>query len=172
MVDFYAVKQAHSIGDVAKLLSLSTTDDHGKLRAPCPSCKAGGDRALVITPEKNLYFCFNQKKGGDQLALVSHILGLSIKESAQYILDHTGEKKEEPKETWKPHGLEPLKNLDHDHELVKTLGLETIAQLAGIGYCVKGLMRSHVAIPIRLPDGKLIGYIGVKEAKVPKEWKL
>ena len=33
-------------------------------------------------------------------------------------------------------------------------------------------MKGYIAIPIRLPTGELTGYIGVKEAKLPKEFHL
>jgi len=42
----------------------------------------------------------------------------------------------------------------------------------GIGYAPKGMMKGYVAIPIRLPTGELTGYIGVTEAKLPKEFHL
>jgi hypothetical protein len=34
------------------------------------------------------------------------------------------------------------------------------------------MMKGYVAIPIRLPAGELTGYIGVTEAKLPKEFHL
>ena len=46
------------------------------------------------------------------------------------------------------------------------------AEALGIGYAPKGMMKGYVAIPIRLPTGELTGYIGVTEAKLPKEFDL
>ena len=40
------------------------------------------------------------------------------------------------------------------------------------GYAPKGMMKGYVAIPIRLPTGELTGYIGITEAKLPKEFHL
>jgi hypothetical protein len=34
------------------------------------------------------------------------------------------------------------------------------------------MMKGYVAIPIRLPTGELTGYIGITEAKLPKEFHL
>jgi hypothetical protein len=34
----------------------------------------------------------------------------------------------------------------------------------------RGIMRGHVAVPIRLQDGTLAGYIGITEAKLPPRW--
>jgi hypothetical protein len=43
----------------------------------------------------------------------------------------------------------------------------------GIGYAGKGLMRGTIAVPIRLEDGTLVGYIGVTEIeKIPSKWQL
>jgi len=33
-------------------------------------------------------------------------------------------------------------------------------------------MKGYVAIPVRLPPGELSGYIGIAEAKLPKEFHL
>jgi hypothetical protein len=34
------------------------------------------------------------------------------------------------------------------------------------------MMKGYVAIPIRFPTGELIGYIGITEGNVPKEFHL
>jgi hypothetical protein len=46
------------------------------------------------------------------------------------------------------------------------------SEALGIGYAPKGMMKGYVAIPIRLPTGELTGYIGITEAKLPKEFHL
>ena len=43
---------------------------------------------------------------------------------------------------------------------------------AGYRLCAERLMKGYVAIPIRLPTGELTGYIGITEAKLPKEFHL
>jgi hypothetical protein len=54
---------------------------------------------------------------------------------------------------------------------VEALGLtQEAAEALGIGYASKGMMKGYVAIPIRLPTGELTGYIGIPEAKLPKEF--
>ncbi|MCW0217935.1 MAG: CHC2 zinc finger domain-containing protein [Prosthecobacter sp.] len=54
-----------------------------------------------------------------------------------------------------------LKALKPDHPYLTERGLTeaTIASY-GIGYCARGCLRGHVAIPIRNRDGALTGYIG------------
>jgi hypothetical protein len=38
----------------------------------CPACKSDS-RGIVITPAKNLFYCFSAKEGGDQIALAAHV---------------------------------------------------------------------------------------------------
>jgi hypothetical protein len=64
--------------------------------------------------------------------------------------------------------------LEADHITVEALGLcQETAEALGIGYApngMKGMMKGYVAIPIKL--GELTGYIGITEAKLPKEFHL
>ena len=54
---------------------------------------------------------------------------------------------------------------------MEALGLsQETAEVLGIRYAPKVIMKGYVAIPIRLPTGELTGYIGVTEAKLPKEF--
>jgi hypothetical protein len=63
--------------------------------------------------------------------------------------------------------------LEADHITVEALGSsQETAEALGIGYAPKGMMKGYVAIPIRLPTGELTGYIGITEAKLPKEFHL
>lgn len=72
-VGFAALKQRVSIEQTAVLLGLNTKPTGSQLRAACPNCKEGGERAIVITPEKGLFYCFPGKKGGDAIELVGHV---------------------------------------------------------------------------------------------------
>jgi DNA primase len=76
-VDFAEVKERCSIVDAVALLGLKTTEERNQLRAACPACGDGGPRAIVITPSKGHFHCFPSKAGGDQIALVSHVKGVS-----------------------------------------------------------------------------------------------
>ena len=65
-IDFGELKQRVSIERVAEMLGAKLTKSGARLRGPCPLCKAGGDRAFVVTPAKRLYYCFGAcGKGGD-----------------------------------------------------------------------------------------------------------
>jgi DNA primase len=175
-IDFADVKARCSIELAAKFLGLQTTEERSQLRAPCPACGNGGPRASVITPAKNLFHCFPSKAGGDQIALVSHVKGVSQKDAAALILGQSGPGT--VTSTVQATGtlqdkFPPLDYLEADHITVEALGLsQETAEAHGIGYAPKGMMKGYVAIPIRLPTGELTGYIGVKEAKLPKEFHL
>jgi DNA primase len=57
-IDFAEIKQRVSIEEVVSRLGLKVTKRGHQLRAACPACKQGGDRALAITPQKSLFYCF------------------------------------------------------------------------------------------------------------------
>ena len=54
-----------------------------------------------------------------------------------------------------------LKTLKTDHPYLceRNLDPETVAHF-GIGYCARGVLRGHIAIPIHNPNGELVGYAG------------
>lgn len=187
-IDFQEVKARIPIEDVAKVLLPDLKESTGavkQFRASCPQCRAGGDRAIAVTPGLG-YFCNADKRGGDQIALVSHLQGVSMRQAAEWLVDRfqlatQNQAAPPPKESATPpdsveegDGLKPLKNLDAAHEAVKALKLpQEVAEALGAGWCSKGLMKGLVAIPLRLPgSGKLIGYIGVKDGKLPTKWNL
>lgn len=161
-VDFAALKEAVSIEQVVGLLGLEMKQTGNQLRGPCPQCETGGDRALVITPEKGVYYCFSDQKGGDMIALAGHIEGLAMKDAAVFIDNAlTVPEEKVAKETSSNKKLQPL-NLDFNHELVSAIGLDpTAAEAMGIGYCSKGVMKGTVAIPVRDESGELLHYVGV-----------
>jgi len=178
-VDFAEVKERCSIVDAVALLGLKTTEERNQLRAPCPACGNGGPRAIVITPSKGLFHCFPSKAGGDQIALVSHVKGVSQKDAAALMLGQSTpgtvqDGKVPSTSTVPPHDhFPPLDYLEFDHVTVESLGIEAkTAEALGIGYAAKGMMKGYVAVPIRLPTGELTGYIGITEGKVPKEFHL
>jgi len=179
-VDFADVKARCSIEQAAKFLGLQCSEERFQLRAPCPACGNGGPRAIVITPAKNLFHCFPSKAGGDKIALVSHVKSVSQKDAAALLLSQatpgtvrsTSAVPATSTGTVQDH-FPPLDYLEFDHVTVEALGLSPeTAEVLGIGYAPKGMMKGYVAIPIRLPTGELTGYIGIMESKVPKEFHL
>jgi transposase len=69
--------------DISTLADRVKLTPHGsQYRGGCPACQTGGDRALVVTPAKGLFYCFAKKSGGDLIALTAHIRGIPVKDAA------------------------------------------------------------------------------------------
>lgn len=164
MAAFAELKAKLNIEDVARHLGLELSDHGKQWRSPCKKCKIGGEKAIVITPEKSAWYCFPAKQGGDIIALTSHILGISQKDAGNHLAPLLGK----PVET--EDKLEPLQYLEMDHECFPALGIskETCFHF-GAGYAPKGIMRGRLAIPIHDLNGKLVAYCGraVKEDQTP-----
>lgn len=175
-IPFDELKQRFTIEQVAQLLGLALKHAGQTLRGPCPACGSGGDRAIVITPAKSLFYCWAAHEGGDLIALTAHIRKTDAKAAAAWLArdsdNSSGDKS--PKgtvpRTDTEHGLRPLE-LEHDHVAVEALGFSAQdAAALGIGHASRGIMRGLIAVPIRLEDGTLAGYIGITEAKLPPRW--
>ncbi len=175
-IDFEAVKAANPIGDVAEQLGLNLKKTGYQLRGPCPSGE-GGERGFVVTPAKGVWYSFGLQKGGDVLALVELVNDCSTKEAAHFLNGETvppeRRRERQSKESAAERGFRPLDYLEADHPAVEALGMEPDdAAALGIGYAPRGVLRGTVAVPIRLTDGTLSGYIGITEAKLPPKWEL
>jgi DNA primase len=182
MVDFAELKARLSIHQAAQFLGITAPEKHGSIRSQCPTCK-GADRELAITPAKGVFYCFNAKLGGDLIALVAHVTGLSQKDAAEALDEHYGvsilptpEKQEQaapsPARTQpKQAGFNAQKfasRLAYTDE-VKALGIsQEVATQFGIGLCSHGSMRGFVVFPVT--DGTETHYIGWNgtEFKLPK----
>ena len=178
-IDFEEVKRNTPITKAITLLQLDMREKGSQLRGACPAC-GGNDRTLVITPAKEAYYCFAAKKGGDVIALAAHVREIGMKDAAILLAGGTVPVPEgkststvpgtvpqsgRGKETEK---FQPLSYLEADHPAVEAVGLDpATARALGIGYAKKGILRGTVAVPIRLADGTLTGYIGITEATLP-----
>jgi hypothetical protein len=129
-LDFAELKQRVSIEQVAAWIGAQLKPHGAQLRGPCPICKAGGDRAFVITPEKGCYYCFGEcRKGGDAIALVANAKHLSPKEAAEAIArqfagTRTGTVPDRSPQpiTQEKGALKPLDYLQSDHVVDQDLG--------------------------------------------------
>ena len=172
-IDFQKLKQEIKIEDAMPLLGLQVPQFSDQMRMPCPACKSGGDRALVITKSKAAFYCFAQGEGGDVIGLIAHIKGISMKDAANVLADSFN-KKSQPKpaapiETVPSNsspkkekaGLNPLTYLQQEHPLVQALGISPeTAKTFGAGFAPKGIMRGRFAIPIHDTSGVLVAYCG------------
>lgn len=184
-IDFSAVKEAVSFSEAIELLDLKLKHAGNQWRGPCPTCENAGDRALVVTEGKGFY-CWGQRKGGDQIALAAHVLELPAKDAAQELAVRAGivpsqernstSGKVQSRTVPESEGaggskLSPLSYLEADHEAVVAVGFDPKkAEAMGIGYAPRGLMRGTVAVPIRDETGILLGYIGVTDAVLPPDF--
>lgn len=169
--DFARIKEEHKIEDVARRLDLKLKKHGEAFRCPCPSGQ-GDERALAITPAKNAWFSFAAQKGGDVISLVAFVRNCTPKEAAAYIVGNQVQQPEKSIQAEKPsEGFKPLEYLIHDHDAVVALGFDPQdAQRLGVGFAPRGVLKGTVAIPVRTEDGKLAGYIGIVDAKLPPKW--
>lgn len=172
-IDFEEVKNAVSFEATLSHLSLDLKKSGNQWRGPCPACASGGDRALVVTEGKG-FFCFALKKGGDQISLVAHVLGISVKDAAAELAERAGmvpsRKGTVPSRTVPGSEgaggskLSPLSYLEPEHDAVLALGFDPeVAKALGIGYAPRGVCRGSIAVPIRDEKGNLLGYLGVQD---------
>lgn len=165
-VDFAAVKRATSIERVADWLGLKMKRHGAQLRCACP-VTGGGERALVITPAEDVFYCFAPRcqAGGDLLELVAHVQQVSTREAALALQQHL----------WPSEQLKALDYLVPDADEVQALGIAPhVAKALGIGYAPRGTMAGRVCFPLRSETGKLAGYLGVGAdgLKLPKRFFL
>ena len=175
-IDFAALKARVSIEQAAQLLGLQLRKSAAQLRGACPACQQGGDRALALTPAKQLFYCFGGQVGGDCIALVAHIKGIKVQVAATWLdgrVSNPAPPRTEPAPkaetpTAAGPGFKPLDYLVPDHDAVIAAGFDPEeCKVLGIGYAPKGVLRGTVAVPIRDESGTLLGYIGVMEALQP-----
>ena len=157
-IKFDEIKRATNIEDVANWLGLELKKNGSQLRGPCP--RHGGERSLVLTPAMDRFTCFGVKPShsGDVVELVAHVLELSQREAALTLHKHL----------WPQTELKELDYLVAEHPEVQALGLPAhVAKAIGAGFAPRGTMVSRVLLPLRKPDGTLIGYIGIGLDKDP-----
>jgi hypothetical protein len=168
-VNFGELKRATTIEYVARWIGLELREQHSQLRGPCP--KNGGSRCLVITPAIGSFYCHSPKCrcGGDLIALIAHVQGLEMRDAALLLQNHLWPKAQE---------LKALDYLIAQCERVQALGLPAhVATAIGAGYAPRGILAGRIALPLRLPSGKLVAYVGIgldlePEVKFPKQFYL
>ena len=170
-IDFAELKQRVSIERAAEMLGIKLAKSGPQLRGPCPICKAGGDRAFVITPAKGLYYCFGAcGKGGDAITMAASLRSCSLREAAEFLSGRSPASSQSPRvngsrndspQPMAEKGLRPLDYLQASHEAVQALGVspETGGHF-GAGFAPKGIMRGRLAIPIHDRTGVLLAYCG------------
>jgi DNA primase len=173
-IDFAELKERVRIEDAIPKLGLELKQRNGQWRGPCPVCQSGGERALVVTPARQAFYCFGGKTGGDVIALAAHIRDCSVKDAAAFLAGNSAVPARNstssrngsstvPEERSKEaaRSLQPLTYLQPAHQAVQALGLdEPTCDAFGAGYAPKGVMRGRLAIPIHDWAGTLLAYCG------------
>lgn len=177
-INFAEIKQRISIVQGAKFLGLSLTEDGKTLRTACPVCN-GDNRSLSLLEEANAFKCFKANVYGSVIDLVAHVKGLSLRESAQWLIEQENGEWLDKVDDLDPEEEEPvdllpltkLPKLNAKCAEVNDMGLDaSIAEKAGVGFASNGLMKGHIAIPLWV-DGAIIGFLGVPKGvwvKLPK----
>ena len=176
-IDFAELKKSATMERTIELLNLKTKVEGGQLRGPCPACKQGGDRAIVITPAKQVFYCFAAKLGGDCIALAAHIRGVPVKDAADElhrafgtVQNSTGTVSKnratapQAQAAKKQSAFDPeayASRLDAAHASLAPLGIsaETLRDWKA-GYASSGTNRGRLAIALHDRDGNILGFAG------------
>lgn len=176
-VDFAELKTRVSIEQAAQMLGLKLTPNGSQYRGACPACQTGGDRALVVTPAKGLFYCFAKRTGGDAIALTAHIRGIPVKEAAEQLdrafgtvqngtstVSKSRATAPQAPEARKQPAFDPeayAARLDASHASLAPLGLsaETLKAWKA-GYSNSGTNRGRLAIALHDRDGNVLGFAG------------
>jgi hypothetical protein len=163
-IDYGELKTRVSIHDAIAKLGLELKPAGHQLRGFCPKCMQGGDRALVVTPGKGLFYCFAAKTGGDQIALVAHLKELKTNEAANWLAGTVPQNKTVTRLSGTIPPAPPAKFDPSKYaESLKTEGApldETTCKTWACGMAVKGVLRGRLALPVSDLAGNVLAYIG------------
>lgn len=184
-LDFQAIKKSYSIEEIMSLTGLTYKKDGKSFRCSCPVHK-GGPRSLVVSPfekddkgDDGVFYCHAAQVGGDRVALLAH-----ARDSKPYaIFKELAERKpaapvtvpEEKEGGSSPErGFRELPYIEPAHPSVQALGFPPeIADALGLGYAPRGHHKQRIAVPLRLADGRLVGYISLGgDVLLPPKWHL
>lgn len=182
IVSFAAVKRAVRIEAVLDRYGLlaGLVLRGANLTGRCPFCSARSERAFRVSPEKNAWYCFGCKQGGNVLDFVARRENVTMRAAAVTLDEWFGlglaprsESQETERQPNSPAAApeevranEPLtfalKTLDPANASVAALGLSaaTVSHF-GLGFCSKGLLKGRIAVPIRNRKGDLLAYAGL-----------
>jgi hypothetical protein len=181
MADFSALKERVSIEQAAQNLGLQLKNTGAQLRGPCPACKSGGERALAITPSKQLFYCFSAGIGGDLITLVGHIKKCSLHDAGRHISDafgvgnsgtrapvHSTTSSPSPPRQKPAFDAEAYaQKLDPAHEALAVLELsaDTLREFKS-GYSASGVNRGKLAIALHDRHGAIVGFAGYADGQL------
>jgi DNA primase len=178
-IDFAAVKRQVSIEQVLEhydhLAELEEKDDG--YCGPCPFHEGESPRPFHVSTSKNAWYCHGCEEGGNVLDFAEPREEPRSQEAApaknEALSGPQGADLEEPQGPGTPSDVGSAENaegnkplgfalkLDPGHELLRPLGFDraTIERFEA-GYCSRGMMAGHLAVPIHSPTGELLAYAG------------
>ena len=173
LADFSTIKQNITILQLLDMMGVTSLkpakakvkgEEVETLRGECPCCKEGGDRAFVVYPHTNSYYCWSQNHGGDVLTLASRFWRLPLDEAGRKIAAHFN-----LAQTRKPAEAENgfdvgafQKSLNPDAPELIPLGIsaDTIRFYNG-GYCTKPSLKGKLALPVCDLTGAIKFFMGI-----------
>ena len=197
-VPFAEVKRAVTLEAVLDRYGLfaGLTEKGQNLVGACPLCRGKSVRQFQVNREKNAWYCFGCKQGGNVLDFVAKKERVGIRAAAVKLdgwfslglaAEASAEKPPAAPRASAPSPAPPvaaeslpttnppltftLKTLDHHHTSLSELGLHAATiEHFGAGYCTKGLLKGRLAIPIHNGEGELVAYAGlaVEEGETPR----
>jgi hypothetical protein len=197
VADFATIKANVTIAQVLDMPEIKHLTPRGDvLRGACPICKATNGSAFVVTPARNIFYCFSERKGGSIIDLVARFRQITEAQAGQQIAQRFGLNgavrgatkstdnalpQQEPEIRRKAVGFDPIeyqRSLDPSHASLKDCGVpeQTIRDLDG-GYCAKGLNRGRLALPVHDAEGGILGFMGLAlkgeqpEIQFPKDFQ-
>jgi len=188
-VDFRAIKAALTMEQLLRHYGLLDKFKRSgdNLSGPCPIHKGSNPTQFRVSLSKNLWNCFSEcKHGGNALDFIAKMESVDIHAAALKATEwfnlttegfaHGDEESDVPEKSapktvskaMEPEPARPnaplkfrLEKLEQDHPylLERGLSLETVIDF-GLGYCTKGVMQGHIAIPIHNVKGEVVAYAG------------
>jgi predicted RNA-binding Zn-ribbon protein involved in translation (DUF1610 family) len=150
-----------------ELLGLEVTQAGKYVHFDCPECNKKAVSACY-GEKKNLWICPECRAKGNIISLTMKLKGLPYEE-AKTLLESKAVSLAVTKITDELNLILEL----YPHESIKDFSPE-FCQDYGIGYCRKGIMAGHIAIPVHDENGMKVAYVGVNaktgKLKFPKNF--
>jgi hypothetical protein len=174
LAEFSTIKQSITILQLLDMMGIASLkpakakvkgEEVDVLRGECPCCKEGGDRAFVVYPHTNSYYCWSQKHGGDVLTLASRFWRIPLDEAGRKIAAHFNlSAPRKPAEAENGFDAEVFqRSLNPDAPELALIGIsaDTIRFYGG-GYCTKPSLKGKLALPVRDIAGTIKFFMGIE----------
>ena len=173
MAEFTTIKQTVTILQLLDMMGVAGLkpakakvkgEEVDTLRGECPCCREGGDRAFVVYPHTNSYYCWSQKHGGDVLTLASRFWRIPLDEAGRKIAGHFNlSAPRKPAEAENGFDAEAFqKSLNPEAAELAPIGVsaDTIRFYGG-GFCAKPSLKGKLALPVCDITGAIMFFMGI-----------